>query len=464
MNEIQEAQYEVVQDANTPTSIRIRTMSARDVLAKKTAAPQVSLDGSLPLYRPYNQLLSRNPTTLKYANEGYSRNSIIFTITTKRASSLASIPLIVRNKKTKELLPDSDYQKLMDAPNPYMSRSSFIRQMSLYVDVGGTCFANKVRDSFGVVSALFPYHASQINYVQGMSEWIQCYRYDNGVGYTKMIDKEDICEFRFPSTSFVYPYKTESPLLALLKEVDVDNQRGELEVALLLNGGAPAFAIYPGESIQVMTQDQMNTIMEGIITKINGRNRGRPLLMNKDFEIQAVGYKPSDMMLTLFTEIPETRACSVYGGSPGFYGFLAGLKYAGTYANREVDKRSFWEDVIVPTAKDYAEAINRSFGGDRYNPPEMFHDGISAADCVVEFDISNLPQLMEASDALQGRIIEQWESDLIIKNRALQLLGEEEAKDESGTKYYSETISKPAPIQPSINATIPTPEDKLQPA
>lgn len=471
---VEEAQWETVNDVNASTSIRIRPITRSEALAKQAKQNIISQDGSMPLYPAFNNLLVRDPTTLQYANEGYSRNSLIFNILTRRAQAIHQAKLwayeLDKDGERADKIGKSDYQKLLNKPNPYMTQRVFWQTVELYVCIGGVAFIQKVRDEYGVVKYLYPYHASQINYIQGSQNWVDGYVYDNGAGYREEIPKENMFEIKFSSVNFFYPFKAVSPLLALLKEVNVDNQRGELEVALLMNGGAPSFAIYPGESIAPMTQDQIDTSIERIITKINGRNRGKPLLMNPNFKLEKVGYSPKEMLLTDFGLIPESRACAVYGVPPGYAQTLTGLKFAGTYANRAEDKKSMFEDTIVPCWVAYAEDVN----GGMEN--EMFHDGTKASECQVGFDYSNLPALMEANDKIEDGILKQWQVNVITLNDTLVELGWDALPkdDPRGKLYYSETTGmalgtaapqdqSPVSIETPPAQPVPTNEEEEEP-
>jgi len=388
---------------------------------------------SFPLFPQYNKLLSRNPETYKYANEGYSKNSIVFNCITRRAQALHQAPLVVSKKSQdkKKKREENDIQRLFDNPNPYMDTSDMVQYMSIYCDVGGKMYFYKQRDSYGVVRELYPYHASQISIEQGTKTWIEGYWYDNGAGYRKFIPPEDIIPVKFPSINFLQPYTSISPLMAVASLVDLDSQVVELSVALLLNGGAPPFVIYPGEEVAPMTQDQIDFTIEKIITKFNGRNRGKPALMNKDFKLEKVGYSPKEMLLTEFSYLPETRICATYGVPVGYAQMLTGLEYAGTYANRETDKQTMFEDAIVPAWIAYGRALQRGL------KDEVFYD-CKANDFDIAFDFTNVPALMESDSKKQGKVIDQWRYNLIPRDRALELVGEEMIGGEDGAKYYSE--------------------------
>jgi len=427
-------------------------------------------DGSLPLMPVYNQLLSRNPETLKFANEGYTKNSLVFNCVTRRAQAIHQAPLVISKKNTKvkkkkdkgESL-DNDLSRLLENPNPYQDTTDLLQYISIYNDVGGKMYLHKVRDNYGVVSEIYPYHASQISIQQGTTRWIEGYWYDNGAGFRKFIPPEDIIPFKFPSINFLRPYTSSSPLLALASLVDLDSQVAELSVALLLNGGTPPFVIYPGEGAEtdMMTQDQIDGAIEKIITKFNGRNRGRPALMNKGYQIEKVGFSPKEMLLTEFSMLPETRVCAVYGVPVGYAQMLTGLEYAGTYANRELDKQSFYEDTMVSLWQAYQRAFKRGF------KDEVFYD-CKGADLEIEFDYSDIPALMESDSKLQGKIIDQWRYNLIDRDRTLELIGEELVGGEEGAKYYSESTgsafgtqipdTKAADTIPDKNAPQPTPK------
>jgi HK97 family phage portal protein len=403
---------------------------------KQQSGIQIS-DGSFPLDPAYSHLLSRNPQTLKFANEGYSQNSIVFNCITRRAQAIHQPPLIVSKrggkvKKGKKEGEQNDLQRLLESPNPYCDTSDLLQYLSIYNDVGGKMYFHKVRDGYGVVTEIYPYHASQISVQQGTTRWIDGYWYDNGAGFRKFIAPEDIGTFKFPSIDFLKPYTSTSPLLALAALVDLDSQVAQLSVSLLLNGGAPPFVIYPGEQVDVMTQDQIDGAIEKIITKFNGRNRGKPALMNKDFKLEKVGFSPKEMLLTEFSMLPETRICATYGVPVGYAQMLTGLEYAGTFANREIDKQTFYEDTMVSLWVAYGRAFNRMF------KDEVFYD-CKGSDLSIEFDYSNIPALMVADAKLQGKVIDQFRYNLITRDRALDLIGEEEVGGKEGGMYYSES-------------------------
>lgn len=463
-----EAEWTEVKSPNENLGIRIRPQTAAEVRARNAKSQIITsnamVDGPLPLYPAFNNLLVRDPTTLQYANEGYSRNSLIFNIFTRRAQAVHQAKLWayeLADGEREDALADSDYQKLLNRPNPYMTARVFWQTVELYVCAGGVAFIQKVRDEYGVLQYLYPYHQSQMNYIQGANNWVDGYVYDNGAGYRREFTRDEVFEIKFPSVNFFYPFKAISPLLSLLKEVNVDNQRGELEVALLQNGGVPAFAIYPGDDVQPMTQDQIDTAIEKIITKINGRNRGKPLLMNPHFHVEKLGMSPKDMLLTDFAKIPESRACAVYGVPAGYAQTLTGLEKAGTFANRESDKKAMFEDTIVPAWHAYAEDVNGGMAG------EMFHDGTKCDECEVAFDYSKVPALAESNDKILDAATKLWQANALCLNAFLTKIGEEPLpdNDEKGSMYYTELTGylteaapPPAPIVFTAPVVQPAPE------
>ncbi len=371
----------------------------------------------LPLSPQFNTLITRDPTAQKFALEGYSKNSIVFDVVSIRAEAVQQAPLITfRKTDEKEKLLTSNIQALIDRPNPVLDFLQLLMYLEIYMSIGGDAYLHKVRDGYGIVRELYPYHASQMLPIVGDNRWITGYRYDNGAGFVKIIPPSDIIHFRWAAIDFFRPYKSLPPLLALAKEVDIDNQSAEIEVALLMNGMVPSFVMISDPTLEPMTDTEIKEQQERIKTRQGGKNRGAPMVLNPGIKVEKLGFSPKDMSNSLMRLIPETRISGVFGVPIEITGLWAGLEYS-TYANKETARQFFLQDKILPHWRRIGRTFTHGLSG------EYFPDGINGNDVICTFDTSHVPGLQETRDKIEGRIMEQWKSGLIKRGYALQLLG-----------------------------------------
>ncbi len=388
----------------------------------------------LPTAQRYSQSIMNDPTTAVFANEAYKRNSIVFDCIGIRVDALQSAPLKVYHKVTKAEVPDCSLAKILSAPNPVTDQSTLLMYLETYLGVGGNAYLHKVRDGYGSLKQLYPYHASQMTPQLYGANWITKYRYDNGGGYIANIDADDIIHFRWNSVDFQKPWMAISPLASLAKEVDLDNHTMEMEITIILNSAIIPFAIIPGAGTRVMTDDQIKMQLEKLQTRYAGKNTGRGMILNPGTDIKPLGVSPKDLGNLTSHQIPETRIPAVFKVPLTKTSFYTSLQNS-TMNNRGSDELVFAQTMVTHMAK-LANTLTHGIKGER------FEDGTSGDEYEIKFDASKIPALQEQQWQKRKQVTEEFTGNLITQNEGREQLGMEEAT-EGGDRYYFQILQTP---------------------
>jgi HK97 family phage portal protein len=370
---------------------------------------------------------------MKYALEGYARNSIVNECIGIRVDALQSAPLKVYSAKDrKKELPDCHLAQILKNPNPVLDQTSFLLYLESYLCVGGNMYVQKVRDGYGMMSQLYPYHASQMTPILRNGIWITNYQYDNWSGYRVELDAKDIAHFRWNSTNFQKTWLSDSPILAVVKEIDIDNNSAEIEIATLLNGMVIPFAIIPGAETlggQLMSDQQIKAQMEKLRTRYGGKNRGNGIILNPGTTIEQLGISPKDFGNLTSRQISETRIPAVLKIPLTLTGLAVSIR-ATALDNHSTDVETFAHRTIAHMGK-ITNTLNQSF------KDEQFEDG-KGSEFYIEFDYKKIPALQEVEWRKRKEVAVDYTSGILTLDEARYEFGLPPDSTGRGAKYAFE--------------------------
>lgn len=403
---------------------------------------QLATVNQLPLQPNVNSRMARDFTALNLYSEGFRINSGVFGVISKIAGAAKEAPVTVYNSKTydpfsshNEIMDDSDLCRLMRTPNPVYSASRYITIAEIYRSIGGQVYHHMVRDVYGQIIQMYPYHASQITPIAGRNQWVEYYLYSNGVDHIQ-VPATDICVSYWNSINLARPQFAVPPLVALAAEVDVDNERARMALALLLNGATPAYAVVTPEWVQI-TQQQGDTVSEKLQEKFGSKNRGKGMVLPYGAEITKLGFSPKDMLTNEFELVPITRICEVFGYPIQLTSYNPGLK-ASTHDTVETYLRNFYGGTMSNIWGDYSDSFNHFFGKEKFSDVK---DGL-----MVGFNKRYVDALRESQDKILDRNLKKFTGGIIDLNEARE--AEALPPDETnGDKYAWQLTGATTPEQ-----------------
>jgi HK97 family phage portal protein len=371
-------------------------------------------------------------------------NQVVLACIATRAQTLNEPPLFAVDPSTKQPIPQHPLSRLFRRPNPDMSQSMFWQYVSTYIDIGGNAYIHKVRNVYGQVIELRPYHSGHIVPVSESGEWVDYYRYQYE-GVSKDIDRRDIIHLRSYYIDPLNPVLGISPIRAAGINVDTYNELMNTLYSYLRNNGVPSgvlsvqSALNAGQVEQLKEQWQNNT---------TGKNRGRPVVLPSGMTFTQMGLNVSNLEASSQFAQYETAICGIYRVHPSVVMTTAGLM-SSTYSNMQTAFQEYTLLTRVPTWNTWEEQVELAFV-DEY--PEVD----------VEFDTSNVAALQSDPDAVIYPVVAQFNANLITVNEARQRMGYPPSLQDGDVYSYQVIAPSPAGFMSDESMEIKAPR-KPQP-
>lgn len=379
-------------------------------------------DGQVPQYT--------DRTFGKFVDEGYQKNELIYSCLTANADSAASVSLKVYSKGDHEEIDDHPLRRLMKRPSPFLSEFDFWALTSIYEDLAGAAYWQKIRNNAGEVIELFPLRPDWIKIVPSSTTFIAEYVYDPGdPTQVRHLPTRDVLVFkRFDPRNL---RDAINPTKVVARSGDVDNALTDYLKLLEEKGFEPRGVLKSKLTLQDSDVDEILRRLEDRYAGMS--NWHKPIVLDRDAEYQRTSFSMAEMDFTSQDERNEARICAIYQVPPIIVGARIGLRY-GTYANYQEARLSWWEDKLTPRYKHRSDVINAQLA------PEFDED------IETEFDTSRVPALQEKKRAERQQYADEFAKGLITRNMFYQKIGEDQLPPETGDVFIQSIAVNSIPI------------------
>jgi HK97 family phage portal protein len=372
------------------------------------------------------------PTFRALVSEGYKANGAVFACASTLAFAFPEPKLVVyRLTDTgREALPDHPLTKILMRPNPIMGIGEFLQFHIIYLSIGGNCYWYKVRDKGGRIIMMWPLHDGQITPIYSATQMIDHYDLDNGTGTPDAIPVTDIVHHRWLPDP-LNPARGLSPLVAVAREVDADNEATRYVFTLLKNDAVPRLALKVPREV-ILDNDMRLRLREDWQNKQGGENRGKVAVLEGGLEAQRIGLDLQELAFEAFRRVPEARIAAAMRVPPIVAGLNVGLEQ-GTYSNYEESVRSFTTRTLAPLWAKTATQATADFMMD-YRADDIF----------VDFDLTTVVALAEAMQSKRQFVDGAVARGYLTRNEARNELGLPRVEGGDVFLISMTTISDPA--------------------
>lgn len=343
-------------------------------------------------------------------------NQVVLACIATRAQTLNEPQLNAIDGNTGAIIPQHPLTRLFRRPNKHMSQSMFWQYVSTYIDIGGNAYIHKVRNVYGQVIELRPYHSGHIVPISESGQWVDYYQYSYE-GVQKELDPRDIIHIRSYYIDPLNPVLGISPVRAAGINIDTYNELMQTLYSYLRNNGVPSGVLTVQQAVNAV---QAESLKEQFQTNTTGRNRGKPIVLPSGMTYTQMGLDVSKMEAASQFAQYETAICGIYRVHPAVAMTMAGLQ-SSTYSNMQTAFQEYTLLTRVPTWNMWEEQVELSFSNEF---PEVD----------VEFDTSNVAALQSDPDAVIYPVVAQFNANLVTVDEARQRLGYPPAAD-GGDKY-----------------------------
>lgn len=320
--------------------------------------------------------------------EGFQQNPVVYRSVRMIAEAAARVPILYFDGRREVI--DSPLQKLLEAPNPNESGTSFFESVVGFLLLSGNAYCEAVDGDLSV-RELYPLRPDRMRVVPGPDGWPLAYDYSvsgdairfdmTGEGvkpilHLKLFDPLD-------------DHYGLSPIVASARAIDSHNAASAWNKALLDNAARPSGAlIYSGPAGAGLTSEQFERLKQELSDSYQGSaHAGRPLLLEGGLDWRPLSLTPKDMDFMEAKAAAAREIALAFGIPP----LLLGLPGDSTYANFAEAQRSFWRQTAIPLAIRIHEQIALwlapAFGNFSILP-----------------DLDRVPALSSERDALWARI------------------------------------------------------------
>lgn len=353
----------------------------------------------------------------QYITEAYNKIVWVYSCAIQISSATSSVPWILyrrgRGGRNIEIEQHPILTMLNNQANPFMSGRDFIDLWATYLAIEGKFYAEYLNPN--MPTAMIPLYPHYMKPIPSKEDFVSGYQYDI---YKPIIySREEILWSKFNDPLEIYDGL--SPIRALSRTIDTENEAVNWNKSTLQNSGVPA-GIF---TIQNPSPELIDNLRDEWRKRYGGGNNARlPLVLNADrATYQPIGMSSVDMDFLNQRKLNRTEICSAFGVPSQLVGDPEGQ----TYSNFNEAVKSFWENTIIPRYLDHIKYKLTSDLLPRY-----------ADNLILTYDLSGVSALKESQESKTKRTIDLWKNGLIKRNEARFALDYEDV--EGGDLFFND--------------------------
>ena len=384
----------------------------------------------------------------QFITEGYNRVVWVYACVGAISGAVSSVPwLLYRKGRNGRLIEITDHPiltMLNTKANSHMSGKDFLDYWATYLAIEGKFYAEYSNPN--APNAIYPLYPHYMYPIPHKTEFIGGfeYRLDEPVFY----ESNEILWSKFNDPLDVY--QGQSPIRALSRTIDTENEAVEWNKTTLQNAGVPAgvFQVQnPSPELQNRLQEEWKKRYAG------GSNARTPLILNSDkASYLPLGLSPVDMDFLNQRKVNRIEICSAFGVPSQIVGDPEGQ----TYSNYGEAQKAFWENTVISKYLDHMREKLQQDLLPRY-----------ADNLELRYDLSSIGALKENEDKKADRIINLFKAGLIKRNEGRYALDYEDDLV-TGDLYFNElsvasTVGQPVttPVEQVTQPQQEKPEDQM---
>jgi len=397
----------------------------RNLLTKN--AQQTAQEYNKAIYNWLGESIVWNPENdTTYINEGYRKNSTVYSLINIIAKAASSIPFQVYEKvndndykrykamntgtldssvmhksnylKKRALveLEDTELHKLLDRPNPAQSYASWITELIAFGKLTGNRYiygiAPETGNGAGKYKELYVMPSQLIEIISGgIMQPVKEYAFEyNGqfrIPADHMCHIKDFNPYFDGSGSHLYG---QSPLRAGLRSMTTNNEAVQTGVKYLQNQTARGVLMSDeGDLNEVQAQQLKDKFRQNFQ---GSNNAGDIIITPKKLSWVNFGLNASDVSLIEQYNASIKDLCNIYNVPV----VLLNNTESSTYNNVKEAKKALYQNCVIPELNKISDELNR------WLAPKY------GENLCIEFDYSVIPELQEETEKVVDQMAKAW--------------------------------------------------------
>ncbi|BER92696.1 phage portal protein [Atrimonas thermophila] len=344
-----------------------------------------------------------------FAREGYCSNVYVYTCIRMIANACAGIDWYLYRRRGNEIqeVTNHPFNALLQKVNPQQSWSEFIQSVVSYLMIAGNAYVEVISPRKGIVTELYVLRPDRVKILPGDSiNPVRGYKYTVG-GKEVTFSSEEILHLKFFNP--YNDYYGLSPIEAIARVIDQNNESRAWNVALLQNSARPSGALVANN---LLSEQEFERLREQIKELYSGsKNAGKPLLLEGGLDWKPMGYSPAEMEWLEGIKLTAREIAIAFGIPPQ----MLGDRESSTYSNYQEARKAFYTETVLPLLDWLRGEFNAFLPAKFSNSEGLFLD----------YDRDDIEALQEDRGELWKNVIEAVKSGILSPNEARELLGYE---------------------------------------
>lgn len=320
---------------------------------------------------PFQKFKFRNYTADDQVNKGYIQSSL-------GSACISRYEVAYPEPEKQAFIGKTEYsdkglQKLLLAPNRWMTEMDFDRYLIKYQLLTGNCYWIIDRGSkYGEIKEIFPFNDMNVTPIATESSFIEYYKFVTFDGAVTEYAPEDVIHFPWLFINPLYPNKGISPGALSSRDIDTDTAFGQHIASFAYNDATPGGilevvkdSIQGAAGISEPTLKKITTAWRKRFSK-NGGGAGDITALEPGFTYKQIGSNLKDLDLQYARATPEARACALYLIPPEVVGVNIGLQHS-TISNLDAAEQRWTNRSLIPiwkyNAKKFSAGLQNDFPG-----------------------------------------------------------------------------------------------------
>ena len=344
-------------------------------------------------YKPVNTKSSFSYSDL--STTGYKKNVIVFRCINLISRAISSVDWILKSikgdKEVDEIIYKHKILDIISKPNALQSKNTFIEEAISYLLLDGNCYIAVVRDSNNNPKELYTLRPDRVKVIPGIDTVPNGYEYNVGRDSRYFpVDNDagssDILHIKLFNP--IDDWYGMSPIEVAMISIQQHNAIALQNTSFLQNGGRPSGALMYKHFLDSNKRNELKhdlkTLYEG------GRNAGKILLLEGDFQWKEMGLSPKDLDFIAGKELSAKEIALAFGVPP----ILIGIMSSATFSNYKEARYNFWEETVIPLLNIFTDSLANWI-------KQIFN-----TDLKLEYDIDSIPALSKRRESEWKKINE----------------------------------------------------------
>lgn len=290
------------------------------------------------------------------AEIGYKKNVIVYRCIQLISRALASVEWNLQDGDN--VIHDHEILDLMNKPNATQYKTTFIEEAVSYLLLSGNCYIMAEKASDSSPKNLYLLRPDRVKVIPGPSGFPLAYQYQ--VANNKRVfevdqetGKSDILHIKLFNP--LDDWYGMSPIEAAIGSINQHNSIAQQNTSYLQNGGRPSGALMYKSSIDPQKRSELKENLRNLYE--GGRNAGKILLLEGNFEWKEMGLSPKDLDFISGKELSAKEIALAFGVPS----ILIGSMTSATFSNYKEARYNFWEETLIPLLNIFAGELSNWF-------------------------------------------------------------------------------------------------------